>query len=58
MLKADAVKLLDGFISGLSNGVQYVIPIYQRNYTWDKKAVSTLLFDIESLLKKKKTHIF
>lgn len=31
-------------------GPQYVVPVYQRNYTWDTKNVFQLLNDIHSLL--------
>lgn len=31
-------KILNGFIGG-NNSTQFVIPIYQRNYVWEKKNV-------------------
>ena len=33
-----------------SVGGQFVIPVYQRNYTWKKKHIQKLLKDIEDLL--------
>ena len=48
-MKADAKILLNEFIGG-TQGVQYVIPVYQRNYTWKKKHVQKLLSDIKDLL--------
>lgn len=54
MLKAEAISLLEGFIARISNGVQYVIPVYQRNYTWKKDSVVKLLSDIKLLLDKKR----
>ena len=35
-------KILNGFIGG-NNSTQFVIPIYQRNYVWEKKNVLQLL---------------
>lgn len=56
-MKAEAESLLDDFIKK-SLGNQYVIPVYQRNYTWNKnKHVKQLLTDIKSLLNNEKdTH--
>lgn len=48
-MKADAKKLLNEFIAS-TQGVQYVIPVYQRNYTWKKKHVNRLIQDINDLL--------
>ena len=48
-MKADAKKLLNEFIAS-TQGVQYVIPVYQRNYTWRKKHVNKLIQDINDLL--------
>lgn len=52
ILKADAKSLLNEFIAA-TQGVQYVIPVYQRNYTWKKKHIQKLLKDIEDLLEGK-----
>lgn len=49
-MKADAVSLLEDFIRK-SVGAQYVIPVYQRNYTWKKnEQVKKLFQDIEDLM--------
>jgi len=37
-MEAFAKKLLNEFIAS-TQGVQYVIPVYQRNYTWKKETV-------------------
>ena len=42
-------KILNGFIGG-NNSTQFVIPIYQRNYVWEKKNVLQLLEDIEKMI--------
>lgn len=42
-------KILNGFI-GENNSTQFVIPIYQRNYVWEKKNVLQLLEDIEKMI--------
>ena len=34
-MKADPLSLFEEFIKG-AVGSQYVIPVYQRNYTWKK----------------------
>ena len=31
-------KILNGFIGG-NNSTQFVIPIYQRNYVWEKRNI-------------------
>lgn len=43
-MKADAIKLLD-FI-GKSQEKQFVIPIYQRVYSWEKEQCKQLWDDI------------
>ncbi len=43
-MKADAIKLLD-FI-GKCQGNQFVIPIYQRVYSWEKEQCKQLWDDI------------
>ena len=49
-MKADAVSFLEDFIRK-SVGSQYVIPVYQRNYTWKKNdQVNKLLADIETIM--------
>lgn len=49
-MKADAVSFLEDFIRK-SVGSQYVIPVYQRNYTWKKsEQVNKLLSDIERIM--------
>lgn len=52
-----SLSLLEGFIKE-ANGSQYVIPVYQRNYTWKKnKQVKQLLIDIKRILDgKSKRH--
>lgn len=42
-------KILNGFIGG-NNSTQFVIPIYQRNYVWEKKNVIQLMNDIEKMI--------
>lgn len=42
-------SILNQFIGG-NNSTQFVIPIYQRNYVWEKKNVEQLLFDIEKMI--------
>ena len=42
-------KILNGFI-GANNSTQFVIPIYQRNYVWDKKNILQLMHDIEKMI--------
>ena len=42
-------KILNGFIGG-NNSTQFVIPIYQRNYVWEKKNVLQLMSDIEKMI--------
>lgn len=42
-------KILNGFIGG-NNSTQFAIPIYQRNYVWEKKNVLQLLEDIEKMI--------
>lgn len=42
-------SILNQFIGG-NNSTQFVIPIYQRNYVWEKKNVEQLLFDIEEMI--------
>ena len=42
-------KVLNGFIGG-NNSTQFVIPIYQRNYVWEKKNVLQLMSDIEKMI--------
>ncbi len=42
-------KILNGFIGG-NNSTQFVIPIYQRNYVWEKKNIFQLLEDIEKMI--------
>lgn len=41
--------ILNQFIGG-NNSTQFVIPIYQRNYVWEKKNVEQLLNDIEKMI--------
>lgn len=41
-------KILNGFIGG-NNSTQFVIPIYQRNYVWEKKNILQLLEDIKKI---------
>ena len=56
-MKADSKSLLNDFIAG-TQGVQYIIPVYQRNYTWKKKHVLKLVSDIDDLLKCKSSNHF
>lgn len=47
-MKADRANILSEFIC--HNGPQYVIPVYQRNYTWDERNISKLLSDIKRII--------
>ena len=50
-MEASPMSLFEKFIKE-SYGSQYVIPVYQRNYTWKKnKQVKQLVYDIERILK-------
>lgn len=50
-MEASPMSLFEKFIKE-AYGSQYVIPVYQRNYTWKKnKQVKQLLADIERILK-------
>ena len=50
-MKSSPMSLFEEFIKE-AFGSQYVIPVYQRNYTWKKnKQVKQLLIDIENILK-------
>lgn len=50
-MEASPMSLFEKFIKE-AYGSQYVIPVYQRNYTWRKnKQVKQLLVDIERILK-------
>lgn len=50
IMKAEAVGILEDFIRK-SVGAQYVIPVYQRNYTWKKNdQVKKLLEDLNALI--------
>lgn len=49
-MEASPMSLFEKFIKE-AYGSQYVIPVYQRNYTWKKnKQVKQLLNDIENIL--------
>lgn len=56
-MKSSPMSLFEDLIKE-AFGSQYVIPVYQRNYTWKKnKQVKQLLIDIENILKDEtKTH--
>lgn len=57
-MKADPLSLFEEFIKG-AIGSQYVIPVYQRNYTWKKnKQVYQLLEDIRKVLSKESPRHF
>lgn len=50
-MKSSPMSLFEEFIKG-AFGSQYIIPVYQRNYTWKKnKQVKQLLSDIENILR-------
>ena len=49
-MEARECTILSGCLA--QPGPQYVVPVYQRNYTWDTKNVMQLLSDIHSLLEK------
>lgn len=51
-MKAEAIKLLD-FIAKTQD-TQFVIPIYQRIYSWDKKQCLQLWEDILKIGQSKK----
>ncbi|SIT95596.1 Protein of unknown function [Epilithonimonas bovis DSM 19482] len=44
-------------IENLLQNDQYIIPIYQRNYEWDKPQISKLIDDINSVSKKEKYYL-
>lgn len=46
--KTNLLELITG-----TYGKQFVIPIYQRNYTWDTEHVDKLLNDVDRLLQNK-----
>ena len=57
-MKAYSWSLLEQFIK-IAIGSQYVIPVYQRNYTWKKnKQVKQLLDDIKKILENPKKQHF
>lgn len=41
--------ILNQFIGG-NNSTQFVIPIYQRNYVWEKENINQLLSDLEKMI--------
>lgn len=42
-----------------SSGCQFIIPVYQRNYTWDKnKEVKQFLYDLKNVLNNTYTNHF
>lgn len=49
-MEARELTILSGCLA--QPGPQYVVPVYQRNYTWDTKNVMQLLNDIHCLLEK------
>lgn len=50
-MKSSPMSLFEEFIKE-AFGSQYIIPVYQRNYTWKKnKQVKQLLSDIENILR-------
>ncbi len=52
-MKSSPMSLLEEFIKE-AFGSQYVIPVYQRKYTWTKnKQLKTLLKDIDDILNEK-----
>ena len=54
-MEANDARILSEFIQ--MEGPQYVIPVYQRHYTWDAKNVLRLLSDVNNVLVgKAKTH--
>ena len=57
-MKASPMSLFEEFIKE-AYGSQYIIPVYQRNYTWKKnKQVKRLLNDIKDILDKNSKHHF
>lgn len=57
-MKASPMSLFEEFIKE-AFGSQYVIPVYQRNYTWKKnKQVSQLIEDIRKILSKQTSRHF
>ena len=57
-MKASPMSLFEEFIKE-AYGSQYVIPVYQRNYTWKKnKQVKQLLNDIKRILDKESKRHF
>lgn len=57
-MRASPMSLFEEFIKE-AYGSQYVIPVYQRNYTWKKnKQVNQLLEDIRKILNKESKQHF
>ena len=44
-MEVNKASVLSQFIA--ANGVQFVIPTYQRNYVWESKQIKQLLADIK-----------
>ena len=58
MMKQPVRTSMSDFIKS-SMGSQFVIPVYQRNYTWNPENETTrFINDIEDLLEKKTDHHF
>ncbi len=54
-MKPQAISILE-FIK--SNDKTFVIPVYQRNYSWDTKNCEKLFSDLQESLRSKKHHYF
>ena len=52
-MKAEPEKIIDTMFD---NKRQYQIPVYQRNYTWEKENCELLYNDIVSSIKNERNH--
>lgn len=58
-MKPVEYQLLYGLLGPGSNGKQFIIPVYQRNYTWKKNdQIAKLMDDINVLLKNNESKHF
>ncbi|MDD6712234.1 MAG: DUF262 domain-containing HNH endonuclease family protein [Sharpea porci] len=58
-MKPVEYQLLYGLLGPGSNGKQFIIPVYQRNYTWKKNdQIAKLMDDINMLLKNNESKHF
>lgn len=55
-MQVEVNKILDDFFAG--NTGQLTIPVYQRNYDWNSRNVTSLMNDINTIIKTGKHHFF